>query len=199
MLLMAGGLVGLAASLTATFLFEKFRRPRLTASVGTPADHPEGTHRFLHARVANFWARWWFRPFAAGHCSATIRRVVGGQVSLEVPGRWSSEPEPLIYGPPGSAPIPNPGAALTTQPTALLPNQVANLVVAIKLAGQPDCWLFNNQSYLYPNGCNPDWILGLGRHVLECAVDFDGGTQQFRFLLVNEGESLEDCWLEALA
>jgi hypothetical protein len=63
------------------------------------------------------------------------------------------------------------------------------LAVAVKLEGEDDCFLFTNESYLFPRWSNPEWRLGAGKHRLRVTVTYESGRAQMDFWLNNGGRS----------
>ena len=70
------------------------------------------------------------------------------------------------------------------------------LTLAIKEEGDPDLYLFTNESYKYEKGKNPSWRLPVGQFKLTVSVYYEGGMQQQNFRLINSGPKRSDVRLE---
>jgi hypothetical protein len=64
--------------------------------------------------------------------------------------------------------------------------------VVVKFEGEPDCYIFTNESYVFPQWQNPDWRLPPGRYRLRVTVLSDRGRTQKEFELRNDDQSRND-------
>ncbi|KPJ64740.1 hypothetical protein AMK68_00720 [candidate division KD3-62 bacterium DG_56] len=195
--------------------------PRATGS--RPGDQPGENRRyeFYHVKVWN--ARSWVPLFArkaAWASSATIEVFdANGNRLVKDPvhGRWSSAPEPVI---PAIAPA-HENAVLSSAGTTAVeikgvqinlldvgrlyssgrkadihPNEDQRLAIAIKYEGEPDCYLFSNESYQDTWWRLPAWRIPLGTHRLRITVSYPCGREVAQFRLANAGPGCDDVRLE---
>ncbi len=69
--------------------------------------------------------------------------------------------------------------------------------IAVKFEGGEECWIFSNESYLFPNWQNPAWKLARGRYYLRCEVYYEALTPATQWLLLsNDGNGFDDWSIE---
>jgi hypothetical protein len=69
--------------------------------------------------------------------------------------------------------------------------------IAVKFEGEPDCYIFTNESYLFPRWQNPSWRIPPGQYRLRVTVYYERGRAEKDFELSNEGPRREDVRLNA--
>jgi len=67
--------------------------------------------------------------------------------------------------------------------------------VAMKFEGEPDCYIFSNESYCFPLRQNPSWRIPPGLYRLRVTVNYEYGRAEEDFKLSNEGPALDDVHL----
>jgi hypothetical protein len=72
------------------------------------------------------------------------------------------------------------------------------LCVALKLDGEDEFYLFNNDSYRFPHWKNPAWRLPRGSYGLRVTVSYEIGVAVREFRLVNHGPGRDDLQLVPL-
>lgn len=196
--LVGGFLLGIAASTIAWLVSERWAAPLPTLLVdsmrfrGQVGSNPP--HEFFHVCVRNAAARW---PVvtrrAAWACTARLSVLdeAGNRVfSDDIPARWTSQPEPLI--PTSSGNLLDPAKVILGRRMDLHSHHEERLAVVVKFEGEADCFLFTNESYLYPRWQNPAWRLPPGTYRLRVAVLHEGGEQSAYFRPENSGSRLDD-------
>lgn len=193
-----GFLLGIVASGIAAIVYEHLTRPLLQVLL---EDGPRAIgqypglspHEFYHLRVRNRPAR---RPFPgrkpAWSCKATIE-VFGadGVRTIEEPihVRWTSQPEPLTPAIAGnqSVSIVDFARLIMARKIDIHCHEDQQFSVALKFDGQPECYIFSNESYLHPSWSNPAWRLGPGEYRLRVTVFYERGRLTRDFTLQNLG------------
>jgi hypothetical protein len=200
--LLGGFLFGIAASTIAWVISEYLARPFLRIEVdqnraqGQSPNNPP--HEFYHVRVANLPARWPVpgrRP--AWACTATIE-VFGEdgtrRINGEIAGRWTSQPEPLLpvvaQGQVGN--VLDPARVMQARRIDVHGHATEPMSIAFKFEGEPDCYIFTNESYVFPRWQNPAWRLEQGRYRVRVTVFYERGFAQQDFELRNGGSSRND-------
>lgn len=197
-----GFLLGIVASTIAWLITEYATSPSLDIVPDTnrfrgqsPGNPP---HEFYHVRVLNLPARWPLlgrRP--AWACSATLevfREEASPAIISDVYARWTSQPEPLLpvvaQGQVGN--VLDPARIMQARRMDVHGHHEELVSVAVKFEGEPDCYIFTNESYVFPKWQNPAWRLPAGRYRLRVTVLYDRGRTQKEFELRNDGLSRDD-------
>lgn len=194
--------LGILASGTAWLLSEYAVRPLLDIIVDpnrsqgqNPGPHP---HEFYHVRVRNLPARWPLpgrRP--AWSCRGTIEvlRPDGSRaVPEEIQARWTSQPEPLLPVIAGHhvGSVLDPSRLMQARKIDVHSHFDEPMSLAVKFEGEEDCYVFSNESYLFPRWQNPAWRLNRGAHLIRVTVYYERGYAQRDFELRNDGLSRDD-------
>jgi hypothetical protein len=205
--------LGVAASVAAAWVVEYGARPSLR--VGNP--QAWGIRRqfpktgggfeqaaFYHLLVRNVRRRFGLLgPRAAWACHASIELTAeaGGFRILPIDGRWSAHPEPVApaAGPSGQVLLLDHAKILTGRRIDVHGHMPLELCIAIKFEGEADCYLFNNDSYVFARWQNPAWRFGLGDYRLRVTLSSEVGRDTFEFRLRNVGSSRDDLHLEAIS
>ncbi len=72
------------------------------------------------------------------------------------------------------------------------------LTVALKEEGDPDLYLFTNESYAHEKAKNPAWRLPVGQYQLTVSLFYESGMEQRGFRLANLGAARSDVKIEPL-
>ena len=207
--LIGGFLLGIMGSLIAAIFYDRATRPKLTViadtgrAQGQTPDRP--AHEFYHVLIRNEPAPWMFpgrKP--AWDCKVNIEVVddEGNRILTHDPvaARWASQPEPLI-------PVLHDSQTVNLIDfSRLVMARKANVhahedqpvSIVLKYDGDPNCFLFSNESYYYPGWANPEWKLGLGEHRLRLTVLYERGREVFYLTVRNSGPSRNDVALESI-
>ena len=59
------------------------------------------------------------------------------------------------------------------------------IALAVKYEGQPECYIFSNESYLHHAWSNPAWRLNSGKYRVLITVLYERGCVQRAFALAN--------------
>src|SRR5437773_263330 len=203
--LIGGFLLGILASGIAWFITESATRPSLDIVVDQNRAHGQSPgnppHEFYHVRVRNVPAT---RPLPgrrpAWACTASIdvfrqdgSRVIAGDVIA----RWTSQPEPLLpviaQGQVGN--VLDPARVMQARCMDVHGHSEEPISVAVKFEGEPDCYIFTNESYLFPRWQNPSWRIPPGQYRLRVTVYYERGRAEKDFELSNEGPRRDDVHL----
>lgn len=205
--LIGGFLFGIVASAIAWLITEYAAAPKL--EIVPDQSHAQGQlpgnapHEFYHLRIRNVPA---MRPLLgrrpAWACSATLAffRADGSRMATgDIHARWTSQPEPLLpvvaQGQIGN--VLDPARVMQARRMDVHGHHEESISVAVKFEGEPDCYIFTNESYIYPRWQNPNWRLPRGRYRLHVAVLYDRGRAQKDFEFRNEGLTRNDVHLVA--
>lgn len=200
--LAVGFLLGIVASTIAWLITEYAASPSLdivpdsNRFQGQSAGNPP--HEFYHVRVLNLPARWPLpgrRP--AWACSATLevfRQDGSPAITSDIQARWTSQPEPLLpvvaQGQVGN--VLDPARIMQARRMDVHGHHEELVSVAVKFESERDCYIFTNESYVFPKWQNPAWRLPPGRYRLRVTVLYDRGHAQREFELRNDGQSRND-------
>lgn len=180
------------------------RRPSLDIQEG-PTTGEGMPWRFLHITVINRPLRGIFRHQrreVASGCRVTMRFLrANDEVRIfEIPGRWSSNPEPLRQMEIGGK------LQLVAESTLVLAGARYNLeasdegstvAVAVKHEGDLKAYAFNSYSYYHPRWANPEWELPEGEYLVEVkAWSGQDVSNPTRFRLINRGIAFDQFKLE---
>ena len=69
----------------------------------------------------------------------------------------------------------------------------------MKFEGEPDCYIFTNESYLFPRWQNPQWRLPPGRYRIHITAYYERGSAETDFELRNDGPGRDDVSLNPWA
>jgi hypothetical protein len=205
--LIGGFLLGILASGIAWLVTEYAASPSLDIVVdqnrarGQSQGNPP--HEFYHVRVRNVPAR---RPLLgrrpAWACTARIdvfRQDGSRAITGDVIARWTSQPEPLLpvvtQGQVGN--VLDPARLMQARRIDVHGHSEEPISIAVKFEGEPDCYIFTNESYLFSRWQNPAWRIPPGQYRLRVTVYYERGRAEKDFELSNEGPRREDVRLNA--
>jgi hypothetical protein len=200
--LIGGFLLGILASAIAWLITERASGPCLDIVVdqnraqGQSSGNPP--HEFYHVRVRNISAKWPLpgrRP--AWACTASVevfQRDGSRTITGDVIARWTSQPEPLLpvvtQGQVGN--VLDPARVMQARRVDVHGHSEEPISVAVKFEGEQDCYIFTNESYLFPRWQNPSWRIPPGRYRLRVTIYYERGRAEKEFELRNEGISRDD-------
>ena len=200
-----GFLLGILASSIAWLITERVSGPSLEVvadqnrAQGQLSNSPP--HEFYHVRVRNVPTIWPLpgrRP--AWACTATIEvfgQDGGRTITGNVFAKWASQPEPLLpvvaQGQIGN--VLDPARLMQARRMDVHGHCEELISVAGKFEGEPDCYIFTNESYLFPRWQNPSWRIPPGRFKLRVTVYYERGRVAKDFELSNEGPRRDDLHL----
>jgi hypothetical protein len=203
--------LGAGVAIFVPLFVEYTRRPELVVERADDLniENRSPNQRLVHIKVINrpltgWRGRWLLRNVATG-CSAHIRFISRSDSStVELPGRWSANPEPLML----MASIGTSGAvsgatyvasleAMSFDPTKVpqtrvidvSPGEAGQLVaIALKTQGQAEAYGFASESYGFSDLQNPNWRLPHTEYVVEVVAEAGGlRSEPARFVLRNQG------------
>jgi hypothetical protein len=194
-------LLGAIVAVGFAIFVEHLRKPKLTFSISPFSDYgrqvPTGnvvpvrslkiavTHRSLP------WGLRWMLRGPASQCLGTITfHHLDGQNVLgrTMRGRWANTAEPVL-------PTMNNGQvvfildfnkALAESRVDIFPGESAPLDIVARFNNEPDCYGWNNETYLHGDWKNPQWRLPAGRYLVETTVSSSGQKWSDVFRLVND-------------
>jgi hypothetical protein len=201
------GLVGaIIGGALVSIWVEWCRRPRLHISIRDPVDwqfqfsDPQKESvpaRTLQLIVGNAPSQGWIIRHTAQRCRAlvTFHRANGGSNFFHgkppVEGRWASTPEPatVVVGttPNGQPIVYSSGYTLYAD---IYPGESELLDVVIRYGDETDCYVWNNDTYKYPDAHNPNWKVTGGTYLIKVTVISSGGRESRAFQLMNDGARL---------
>ncbi len=205
-LLIIGFVLGILASTIAAIVYEYGSRPKLKLILD---DSPRALgqnaggapYEFYHLKIINTAAPWPIPSRKPAWGTRAIIRVLDPDCNHVIPdvivGRWASQPEPVIpaiaAGQVGL--IPDPARLVLAQKIDVHNHETQQLDVAIKYEGEPDCYIFSNESYLH-HWRNPSWKLGNNTYRLRVTLYYERGRLETDFRFQNKGTSRDDVSLE---
>lgn len=196
--LVAGFLLGIVASGIAAVFYERATRPLVEIELDDApialGQHPQvGPLAFYHVKVRNRPA-WWplpgRKPAWASKATIEVLGANGSRViSDTIQARWPSQPEPLIPAVAGNQQMNLVDFArlMNARKVDIHSHEDQTISLAIKYDGQPDCYIFSNESYLHNAWLNPAWRLGAGEYRILVTVFCERGRVQRAFTLSNHG------------
>jgi hypothetical protein len=130
-------------------------------------------------------------------CTASIdvfRRDGSRAITRDVIARWASQPEPLLpviaQGQVGN--VLDPARVMQARRMDVHEHSDEPIPVAVKFEGDPDCYIFTNESYQFPRWQNPAWRMPPGRYRLRVTVYYERGRAEREFELNNAGPRRDD-------
>ena len=205
-----GFLLGIVASGIAAIVYERATRPLLEILLDD-GQRALGQYpglpplEFFHLKVRNRSAIWPLpgrKP--AWSCKATIEvlNAEGAKaISEPIYARWTSQPEPLMPAVTGSQSVNIVDFArmIAARKIDIHSHEEQQISVALKYEGQPECYIFSNESYLNPAWANPAWRLEQGELRLRVTVFYDRGRASRDFTLKNLGTTRDSLRFEYVA
>ncbi len=205
-----GFLLGIVASGIAAIFYERITRSLLQVQLDegprATGQHPGlPPHEFYHLKVRNSPAVWPFpgrKP--AWSCKATIEVLsTDGTKAVAEPihVRWTSQPEPLTPAIAGnqSVSVVDFARLIMARKIDIHCHEDQQFSVALKFDGQPECYIFSNESYLHPSWSNPAWRLGPGEYRLKITVFYERGRLVQYLTLQNLGTTRDSLKLVYVA
>lgn len=203
--LLFGFLLGILASAIAWLISEKWVQPRPVLQLdeqrfmGQSGQNPP--HEFFHVVVKNAAARWPLkirRPAWACQARITVVEPVDALgASPNIIARWTSQPEPLT--PTNAGLALDPGKMIQARRADVFSHHIERIAVLLKYEGDPDCYLFSNESYLFGGWKNPAWRLPEGRYRLHISIVHENGEAVSDLRLENGGRGRDDVKISFLS
>jgi len=195
-----GGLITILTAMGVEYL----RLPVLSLAIEEPpldllGPDGKGKRRNLRLVLHNKSLPEFLQRSAALQCRGEITfHNLDGQVFFKkaMPIRWVSSPEPLanqIVDWQGNVQfhIRDFTRAAAESRIDVYPGENELLDVAVRFDGEPDCYGWNNDSYLY-NWRNPSWKLPPGRYILKVVITSSGRKCVGKFRLINNVDNLAE-------
>lgn len=205
-----GGIITILTAMGVEYL----RLPVLTLTIEKPPlDRPhgpdgQGTRRSRHLRLilSNKPLLKFLQRSAALQCRGviTFHNLVDGQLYIQkaMPVRWVHSPEPIlnqIVDANGNVQffIRDFTRGVTESRIDVYPGEQELLDIAVRFDGEPDCYGWNNDSYLF-NWRNPNWRLPSGRYLIKVVITSSGQKCVRKFRLINNVSNLDDFCLTGI-
>jgi hypothetical protein len=195
--LIIGFVLGIVASGIAAVIYEHATSPLVAISLderplalGQYPDLPP--HAFYHLRISNVPAKLPFssrKPAWSSKATIEVFDLNGNRVIADpIHARWPSQPEPLIPAVAGIQQVNllDFSRLMNARKVDMHSHEEEYISLAIKFDGQPECYIFSNESYLYPAWSNPAWRLNLGTYRVLVTVFYSRGRAQCAFTLTNQ-------------
>lgn len=195
--LIIGFVLGVVASGIAAIVYEYATSPLVTISLderplalGQHGDLPP--HAFYHLRIRNQPSRLPFssrKPAWSSKATIEVFDLNGNRVVADpIYARWPSQPEPLTPAVAGQQQVNLPDFArlMNARKVDVHAHEEEYISLAIKFDGQSECYIFSNESYLYPAWSNPAWRLNSGIYRVLVTVFYGRGLSQCTFTLTNQ-------------
>lgn len=194
--LITGFVLGIIASGIAAIVYERATSPLVEISLddrplalGQYGDRPPLA--FYHLRVRNVPTKMPLssrKPAWSSKATIEVFRPDGTRVVAEpIYARWPSQPEPLIPAIAGDRSISLVDFArlMNARKVDIHAHEDEYIALVVKYHGQPECYIFSNESYLHPAWCNPSWRLDSGTYRILVTVYYGRGRAQREFELTN--------------
>jgi hypothetical protein len=203
-------LVGALTSLLVSWYFDQATSPQLEIRADdTPrqtGQHPGSPrHQFLQIKVNQTKGSWPFRSRrAALNCRGVIdvfRQDGTRAIAERITARWSGSLQPYRTQVVDQqiTQIPDTSLLPLGQRFDVHSYSDEQVGIAVKFEGADDCWIFSNESYLFPRWQNPSWRLPRGEYLLRfgCYYEAKHPSTQW-FSLRNEGPGFDTWSIELL-
>ena len=192
-----GFLLGIVASGIAAVLYERATSPLVEISLderplalGQYANLPPLA--FYHLKVCNLPTKLPLssrKPAWSSKATIEVFNHDGTRAIAEpIHARWTSQPEPLIPAVAGNQSINLVDFArlMNARKVDIHAHEDEYISLAVKYDGQPECYIFSNESYLHPPAwSNPAWRLNSGKYRVLVTVFYGRGRAQREFDLTN--------------
>lgn len=177
-----GAGLGFFASLSATRLHEKSKRPRLLICSGIKNDDAKPL-RFYHLVVKNIGKS------TAYDCEIDIsfRNNKGEQLLAEkiIRGKWDKGPNPLIQCDPATVPVFQPSFLHYSEYANLRPSKDEPFCLIIKHEGEKECYGFSAENYRYVGLKHPNRKIIDSEFLAVITVGNGDNTRTCKFRIVN--------------
>jgi hypothetical protein len=192
-----GFLLGIVASGIAAVLYERATSPLIEISLdGRPLALGQYGNlpplAFYHLKVRNLPTRLPLssrKPAWSSKATIEVFNPDGTRAIAEpIHARWPSQPEPLIPAVAGNQSINLVDFArlMNARKVDIHAHEDEYISLAVKYEGQPECYIFSNESYLHPPAwSNPAWRLNSGKYRVLVTVFYGRGRAQREFDLTN--------------
>lgn len=191
-----GFLLGIAASGIAAVLYERATGPLVEISLDErplalgqyPSLPPLA---FYHLKIRNLPTRLPLSSRKPAWSSKATIEVFNpdGTLAIAEPiyARWPSQPEPLVPAVAGNQPtnLLDPARLMNARKVDIHAHEDEYISLAMKYDGQPECYIFSNESYLHHAWSNPAWRLASGQYRVVVTVFYGRGRAQREFTLAN--------------
>lgn len=192
-----GFVLGIVASGIAAVLYERATSPLVEISLD---DRPLALGQygnlpplaFYHLKVRNLSSRLPLssrKPAWSSKATIEVFNPDGTRAIAEpIHARWTSQPEPLIPAVAGDQSINLVDFArlMNARKVDIHAHEDEYISLAVKYEGQPECFIFSNESYLHPPAwSNPAWRLNSGKYRVLVTVFYGRGRAHREFDLTN--------------
>ena len=195
--LVIGFLLGIIASGIAAVFYERATSPLIEISLderplamGENPDVPR--FAFYHIRIRNVPSKLPYtsrRPAWSSKATIEVFNIDGTRVITEpIYARWPSQPEPTTPAVAGNQSINLIDFArlMNARKVDIHAHEDEYISLAVKFEGQPECFIFSNESYLHNAWSNPAWRLNSGVYRVLVTVLYERGRAQRTFTLTNQ-------------
>ena len=194
--LIVGFLLGIVASGIAAIVYERATSPLVEITLD---DRPIALGQypglpplaFYHVRIRNLPVRWPFasrKPAWSSKATIEVFNLNGTRTIAEaIHARWPSQPEPVTPTVAGDQSINLVDFArlMNARKVDIHSHEDEYIALAVKYEGQPECYIFSNESYLHGAWSNPAWRLNSGKYRVLITVFYERGHAQRAFSLAN--------------
>jgi hypothetical protein len=192
-----GFFLGIVASGIAAVLYDWFTKPLIEISLDdrplAMGQYPNlASLAFYHLKVRNLPVKLPLasrKPAWSSKATIEVFKLDGARaISDPIHARWTSQPEPLAPAVSGNQLINLVDFArlMTARKVDIHAHEDEYISLALKYDGQPECYIFSNESYLHPPAwSNPAWRLDPGEYRIVATVFFERGRAWREFTLTN--------------
>jgi hypothetical protein len=205
--LLLGSAIGFVGSIIGAILVslwvEWCRSPRLNLAIPIETKEWQFAHsqdatplpaRTLQLLVRNAPSATWITRAAAQRCRATVTFHCGDGSDLfqrPMQGRWANSPQPTevfqFVTPDGQRAF----SVDTTSYIDIYPGENELLDVVIRYGEETECYVWNNETYAYPDRRTQHWKIIKGEYLMKVTITCSGGSQNGSFRLMNDGTRLQ--------
>ena len=202
-------ILGFVLGIVGTIFYEYATDPLIEISLDERplalGQHPnQPPHAFYHLRIRNLPSKLPASNRKPAWSSKAIIEVFDQNGKRVIPepiqARWPSQPEPLMPAITGnqSVTLLDPARLMNARKVDIHSHEEEYIALAIKFDGQSQCYIFSNESYLYPAWSNPAWQLNSGTYRIQVTVFYSSGRAQRTFTLTNQRVARNSIELETL-
>lgn len=190
-------IIGFVLGIVGTIIYEHATEPLIEIALDerpvTLGESPGvPPFAFYHLRIRNLPAKLPFasrKPAWSSKATIEVFDMYGTRVITDpVYARWPSQPEPLAPSVVGNQAVNLPDFArlMNARKVDVHSHEEEYISLAVKFDGQPECYIFSNESYLHQAWSNPTWRLNSGTYRVLVTVFYGRGCARRAFSLVNE-------------